>query len=138
MSRIYLSYRRMDAAGYAGRLFDHLSRHFGPDSVFMDIGSIASGQDFAQVIESADAARRVCRLRFRPTLDRRVEPGDPRTIDLDRVAVPGCQPRLGHGVLCKHQREGVVQVLLNDLYRAEGVHEAHGNPARERGVRAGP
>jgi len=53
MSKIYLSYRRMDAVAYAGRLFDHLSRHFGPDSVFMDIGSIASGQDFAQVIESA-------------------------------------------------------------------------------------
>ena len=53
MSGIYLSYRRMEAAAYAGRLFDHLNRHFGPDSVFMDIGSIASGQDFAQVIESA-------------------------------------------------------------------------------------
>jgi len=53
MSKIYLSFRRMDAVAYAGRLFDHLSRHFGPDSVFMDIGSIASGQDFAQVIESA-------------------------------------------------------------------------------------
>ena len=38
---------------YAGRLFDHLSRHFGPGSVFMDIGGIARGQDFAQAIESA-------------------------------------------------------------------------------------
>ena len=53
MSGIYLSYRRMDAAAYAGRLFDYLSRHFGQGSVFMDIGSIAGGQDFAQAIESA-------------------------------------------------------------------------------------
>src|SRR5271165_1288546 len=62
MSKIYLSYRRMDAVAYAGRLFDHLSRHFGPDSVFMDIGSIASGQDFAQVIESALNACNVVRV----------------------------------------------------------------------------
>ena len=53
MSKIYLSYRRMDAAGYAGRLFDHLGHHFGPGSVFMDISGITRGQDFAQVIESA-------------------------------------------------------------------------------------
>jgi hypothetical protein len=53
MSGIYLSYRRRESAGYAGRLFDHLSRHFGPGSVFMDIGGIARGQDFAQAIESA-------------------------------------------------------------------------------------
>jgi hypothetical protein len=39
MSGIYLSYRRMESAAYAGRLFDHLSRHFGRGSVFMDIGS---------------------------------------------------------------------------------------------------
>lgn len=53
MSRIYLSYRRMDAPGYAGRLFDHLSRHFGRRSVFMDIDGIAGGREFARVIESA-------------------------------------------------------------------------------------
>jgi TIR domain len=51
---IYLSYRRTESAAYAGRLFDHLSRHFSPGSVFMDIqGGIAPGQDFARAIESA-------------------------------------------------------------------------------------
>ena len=53
MSGIYLSYRRMEAAAYAGRLFDHLSRHFGRGSVFMDIGGIARGQEFPRAIESA-------------------------------------------------------------------------------------
>jgi hypothetical protein len=54
MSGIYISYRRTDSAAYAGRLFDHLSRHFGPDFVFMDIqGGIARGQDFAVAIDSA-------------------------------------------------------------------------------------
>jgi hypothetical protein len=53
MSGIYLSYRRRESAAYAGRLFDQLNSHFGPGSVFMDIGGIARGQDFAQAIESA-------------------------------------------------------------------------------------
>ena len=53
MSGIYLSYRRRESTAYAGRLFDHLSRHFGPDSLFMDIDDIARGQDFALAIESA-------------------------------------------------------------------------------------
>jgi hypothetical protein len=53
MSGIYLSYRRMEAGGHAGRLADHLSRHFGPGSVFRDIDTIRRGEDFAQAIESA-------------------------------------------------------------------------------------
>jgi hypothetical protein len=51
---IYLSYRRSESAAYAGRLFDHLSRHFGRGSVFMDVqGGIRPGQEFARVIDSA-------------------------------------------------------------------------------------
>jgi TIR domain len=54
INRIYISYRRTDTAAYAGRLFDHLSRHFGRGFVFMDIqGGITPGQDFAQVINAA-------------------------------------------------------------------------------------
>ena len=53
MIGIYLSYRRKDAAAYAGRLFDHLGQHFGPGSVFRDIDTIRRGEDFAQAIESA-------------------------------------------------------------------------------------
>jgi hypothetical protein len=51
---IYLSYRRSESAAYAGRLFDHLSRHFGRGSVFMDVqGGIRGGQEFARAIDSA-------------------------------------------------------------------------------------
>jgi hypothetical protein len=53
MSGIYLSYRRMEAGGHAGRLVDYLSRHFGRGSVFRDIDTIRRGEDFAQAIESA-------------------------------------------------------------------------------------
>jgi hypothetical protein len=51
---IYISYRRSESAAYAGRLFDHLSRHFGRGSVFMDVqGGIRRGQEFARAIDSA-------------------------------------------------------------------------------------
>jgi hypothetical protein len=51
--RIFLSYRREDTSGYAGRLFDHLKRHFGKDRVFMDISNIEPGVDFVESIEKA-------------------------------------------------------------------------------------
>ena len=52
MARIFLSYRRDDSGGYAGRLYDRLSQHFGRDNLFMDIDSIALGLDFARAIET--------------------------------------------------------------------------------------
>jgi tetratricopeptide (TPR) repeat protein len=53
MSSIFLSYRRLDAAGHAGRLHDALTDHFGPDQVFQDYEDIEAGSDFVQVIETA-------------------------------------------------------------------------------------
>jgi hypothetical protein len=40
--------------------------------------------------------------------------------------------RIDHGVLCKRERDWVVQVLSCNLHCADGVHEAHGNPAELR------
>src|SRR5712692_2148629 len=51
--RIFINYRRDDAAGDAGRLHDALSAHFGKGSVFMDIDTIKPGADFAEVISQA-------------------------------------------------------------------------------------
>jgi len=53
MSRIFISYRRDDSAGYAGRLYDRLSQRFGGDQIFMDIDTIEPGLDFVEVIEKA-------------------------------------------------------------------------------------
>ncbi|HJR06700.1 MAG TPA: SUMF1/EgtB/PvdO family nonheme iron enzyme [Pyrinomonadaceae bacterium] len=52
-SGIFISYRRDDSSGHAGRLFDGLSARFGEEQVFMDIDQIEPGEDFVQVIESA-------------------------------------------------------------------------------------
>jgi WD40 repeat protein len=53
MSRIFISYRRDDTGGYAGRLYDRLVDHFGQEHVFMDIDTIEPGLDFVEVIEHA-------------------------------------------------------------------------------------
>jgi hypothetical protein len=53
MGGIFISYRRQDAPGYAGRLYDSLAAHFGEGTIFMDIGAIQPGQDFAERINDA-------------------------------------------------------------------------------------
>lgn len=52
MARIFVSYRREDSAGHAGRVYDHLCAFFGPGRVFMDVEAIDPGIDFAQMLEN--------------------------------------------------------------------------------------
>jgi len=52
---IFLSYRRADTGGHAGRLVDALEERFGKGSVFQDVAAIAPGSDFARAIDSAIA-----------------------------------------------------------------------------------
>jgi len=51
MRGIFISYRREDTEGQAGRLFDDLSAHYGPDAVFMDVAGIRKGLDFRRIIQ---------------------------------------------------------------------------------------
>ncbi len=51
MSGIFISYRREDSAGHAGRLFDRLKHDLPQATVFIDAELIASGDDFARTIE---------------------------------------------------------------------------------------
>ena len=53
MSAIFLSYRRDDSSGYAGRLFDNLAERFGRERVFMDIETLEPGMDFVAGIDRA-------------------------------------------------------------------------------------
>ncbi|HZH76780.1 MAG TPA: TIR domain-containing protein [Archangium sp.] len=53
MPKIFISYRRDDSGGQAGRLFDHLTKHFGGDSVFMDVDTIDLGHDFEPALKDA-------------------------------------------------------------------------------------
>ena len=53
--RVFISYRREESSGLAGRLYDRLAARFGDDQVFMDVDTIALGVDFADVITQAVA-----------------------------------------------------------------------------------
>jgi TIR domain/PQQ-like domain len=53
---IFISYRRDDTAGYAGRIYEALTAHFGKELVFIDIDSIRAGQNFVDVIEQKIAS----------------------------------------------------------------------------------
>lgn len=50
MSQFFLSYRRDDSAGFAGRLADRLEAAFGAGSVFRDVDDIRPGEDFQSAI----------------------------------------------------------------------------------------
>ena len=48
---IFISYRREDSEGEAGRLYDDLVRAYGDNAVFMDVSGIAPGLDFRKAID---------------------------------------------------------------------------------------
>src|SRR5262249_59179346 len=52
MVRIFISYRRDDTAGHAGRLFDRLAQRFGQNCVYRDLDSIDAGADFLETIRA--------------------------------------------------------------------------------------
>jgi len=55
-AKVFISYRRDDSAGHAGRLHDRLEREFGRNLLFMDVDAIALGADFVDVV-SAEVAK---------------------------------------------------------------------------------
>ena len=56
MNGIFLSYRRDDSAGHAGRLYDRLIEHFGANRVFRDLDSLGYGIEFFPAIREAIAS----------------------------------------------------------------------------------
>lgn len=56
MGAIFISYRREDSEGHAGRLYEDLAERFGKDAVFFDVSAIEPGQDFRHAID-ANVAR---------------------------------------------------------------------------------
>ena len=51
MAGIFISYRREDAGGHAGRLCDRLNARLGHDRVFMDVEDVRPGEDFVRAID---------------------------------------------------------------------------------------
>jgi formylglycine-generating enzyme required for sulfatase activity len=49
-AKVFISYRRDDSAGHAGRVHDRLAHEFGANLLFMDVDSIPLGSDFIRVL----------------------------------------------------------------------------------------
>lgn len=56
MSGFFISYRREDARGHAGRLYDDLRVQFGDDEVFIDVDRMDPGINFVERINEVVAA----------------------------------------------------------------------------------
>jgi hypothetical protein len=55
VASVFVSYRRGDAPGHAGRLYDRLVERFGEAKVFKDLDSLEPGADFLEVVEETIA-----------------------------------------------------------------------------------
>ena len=53
MPSIFISYRRSDSGGHAGRLYDRLTYWYEKDELFFDVDSIDCGENFPDEINSA-------------------------------------------------------------------------------------
>lgn len=57
---VFVSYRRADTSGHAGRICDDLERLYGHPVAFRDVENIVGGSDFVDVLEQAISRARVC------------------------------------------------------------------------------
>jgi hypothetical protein len=78
---VYISYRRDDAAGYAGRLYDGLAQALGANAVFMDVESIEIGVDFRVALSRRVAEANVMLILIGPEWLASRDAGGRRRID---------------------------------------------------------
>ena len=79
-NRVFISYRRDDAAGYAGRLEEALEQRLGRGSVFRDVPDIPPGEDFVAAIRTRLAGAHTVLVVMGPRWAGG-EPSGPRRID---------------------------------------------------------
>jgi len=81
-TRVFISYRRDDSAGSAGRVHDRLERELGRDLLFMDVDAIPLGLNFVKVLRDEVAECDVLLAVIGPKwLDARDEHGNRRLDD---------------------------------------------------------
>src|SRR5580700_590627 len=83
-AKVFISYRRDDSAGHAGRVHDRLEREFGRDLLFMDVDTIPLGANFLEVLRDEVAKCGVLLAVIGPGwLDARDNDGNRRLDNLD-------------------------------------------------------
>ena len=134
MRPIFVSYRRDDTEGEAGRLFDDLVSRFGEDSVFLDVAAIEVGRDFRKAIdESVGTCGVLLAVIGKNWVDAKNEAGDRRLDDpFDFVRIETASalkrdipviPVLVHGA--KMPRADQLPEDLRELTYRNGVELTH-------------
>jgi hypothetical protein len=122
--RVFVSYRREDTAGYAGRLYDALTSRLDVAEVFMDVGDIEPGADFTTAIADAVEGADVMLALIGPRWATVVTPDGHRRIDEpDDYVVGEIAAALERGVR-------VIPVLIEDT----PMPTADSLPERLRGL----
>ena len=80
MRDVFISYRRTDSAGHAGRLFEALEKRFDSDKFFRDIEGLDPGVDFPQALDRALSQCRVMLIVIGPTWASVATPDGPRIL----------------------------------------------------------
>jgi len=121
---LFISYRRKDAGGHAGRLFDRLRHWFDDDVLFYDVKTLDMGDSFREDLDAAVDASAVMLVVMAPDwldeINRRArEPG----VDFVRREVERALERGAKG-----QGPLIVPVLMGGaaMPSPEGFHEALG------------
>jgi len=136
MSGVFISYRREDSSGYAGRLFDILSAHFGSDNTFMDLDTIKGGDNFEDVIEQkiglCDVLLAVIGERWLTSLgengSRRLDAaGDFVRLEIAKALQRGVRviPVLVAGATMPHQDDLPADLRPLSLHQAMDLRDAH-------------
>src|SRR5262249_31534926 len=80
-AKVFINYRREDTAPYAGRLYDHLTAHFGEDQVFIDIDQIEPGEDFVEAINRKVGTCDIAIVAIGPNWLRAIDASGKRRLD---------------------------------------------------------
>jgi hypothetical protein len=83
--RVFICYRRDDAPGHAGRLYDWVKADLGAENVFLDVKNIAAGTPFAERIRSQMAKCTTCLVVI-----------GPRWLDTERAVSPHVAAEVAH------------------------------------------
>lgn len=136
---VFVSYRRDDAAHIAGRIHDALVARLGRDHVFIDVDSVAPGEDFVAAIEDTIARADVMLAVIGPTWlaptasgDRRIDrPDDFIRLELATALARGLRiiPVLADGATMP--RADALPTGLVELARRNAVQIGHATFRRD-------
>jgi len=129
---VFISYRREDSGGFAGRIYDRLTGRLGRDAVFFDVDNIPAGLDFVDVLSDrvgkCDALVAVIGKTWNPVKDNRPrldDPGDFVRVEIEAALNRGVRviPVLVDGAAMPRTED--LPDSLKKLTRRQGIEISH-------------